>query len=227
MRIHTNRLNVKFNIDAIERDFTFIQLKREKGNYLGAPQLDKLLGKEYQATAVMWQHGSYAYAMFKQPVNIYELTSKIRKDKDFSDGTVVEALPRANVTETEVCICEAWLAQILLNSLASSRSRFKLLHYCNLTGALFIVPNLNSQDRDIIDAAKVVINKDYLLNVQIIRHRKLISVLNEIKSGKIKSESINSKPQYIFDKNKGILRRLQPRDGKEKKQAVTFSISVL
>ena len=214
MSIHTNRLMVKFNIDAIERDFAFIQLKRDQGNYLGASQLDKLLGKEYQATAVMWQHGSYAYAMFEQPVNIYELISKIRKDKDFSDGAVLKALPRANVTESEVCISEAWLAQILLNSLASSKSRFKQLHYCNLTGALFIVPNLNSQDRDIIDAAKVVINRDYLLSVQIIRHRKLISVLNEIKSGKIKSESINSKPQYILDKNKGTLRRLLPRDGK-------------
>ncbi len=213
MSIHTNRLKIKFNIDAIERDFAFIRFKREQEKWSGAPQLDQLLGDQYQATAVMFQYSGYAYAMFKQPMDIYELISKIRKDKDFSDDAVVGALPRANRTEAYVCISEAWLAQILLNSLASSRSRYKQFHYCNLTGALFIVPDLNSKDGDIIDAAKLVINRDYLLNVQIIRHRKLISVLNEIKTGKIKSESIRNKPRYILNESTGTLRRLLPRDG--------------
>jgi hypothetical protein len=213
MSIQTNKLKINFNIDAIERDFAFIRLKREQKNYFGAHQLDRLLGEDYQATAVMWQYGGFAYAMFKRPVNIYELISKIRNDENFSNEAVIEALPRANRTEADGCICEAWLAQILLNSLASSRSRYEQFHYCNLTGALLIVPDLNGKSGDFIDAAKVVINKDYLLNVQIIRHRKLISVLNEVTTGKIKSERINNKPRYILHESTGTLRRLLPSDG--------------
>jgi hypothetical protein len=75
------------------------------------------------------------------------------------------------------------------------------------------VPDLNGKSGDFIDAAKVVINKDYLLNVQIIRHRKLISVLNEVTTGKIKSERINNKPRYILHESTGTLRRLLPSDG--------------
>lgn len=213
MSIHTNRLKIDFNIDAIEHDFAFIRFKKEQKNWYGAPQLDQLLGEKYQANAVMFQYSNFAYAMFKRPVDTYKLISKIRNDEDFSDDAVVEALPRANRTEADGCICEAWLAQILLNSLASSRSRYEQFHYCNLTGALLIVPDLNGKGGDFIDAAKVVINKDYLLNVQIIRHRKLTSVLNEVTTGKIKSESIKNKPRYILHESTGTLRRLLPRDG--------------
>ena len=226
MSIQTNKLKINFNIDAIERDFAFIRLKREQKNYFGAHQLDRLLGEEYQATSVMWQYSSFAYAMFKRPVNTYELISKIRADDDFSDDAVVEALPRTYWTEADVCISEAWLAQILLNSLASSRSRYRQFHYCNLTGALLIVPDFNSKDGDIIDAAKVVINRDYLLNVQIIRHRKLISVQNEIKTGKITSESINKTPRYILNDGTGTLRRLLPRDGEPDAKKIYVQLGI-
>jgi hypothetical protein len=142
MNIETNRLHIKFDIDAIERDFAFIQFNREaNGKWKGAYQLDLLLGDDYKADAVLYQYSSFAYAMFKRPVDTYKLISRIRKDKEFSEGAVIEAKPRTFRTEADNCICEAWLAQILINSLASSRSRYEEFHYCNLTGAFLVVPS--------------------------------------------------------------------------------------
>lgn len=214
MTIHTNRLKIEFNIDAIERDFAFIRFTREyKSGWRGALELDRLIGDDYQAIAVMFQYSNFAYAMFKRPVDTYELISRIRNDEDFSDDAVIEVPPRTSRTEADYCICEAWLAQILLNYLASSRSRYEQFHYCNLTGALLIVPDLNGMGRDFIDAAEVVIDKDYLMNVKIKRHRKLISILKDIKAGTIKSKNIQKKPRYILHESTGTLRRLLPRDG--------------
>lgn len=104
MSIQTNKLQINFNIDAIERDFAFIRLKREQKKWYGAPQLDQLLGEKYQANAVMFQYSNFAYAMFKRPVDTYKLISKIRNDEDFSDDAVIEALPRANRAEADGCM---------------------------------------------------------------------------------------------------------------------------
>ncbi len=215
MSIKTNRLEIDFKIDAIERDFAFFRFKREgKEGWRGAPQLDHLIGDDYKANAVLFQYGKFAYAMFKRPLDTYELISRIRADENFSDDVVVEVPPKACRTEADDCICEAWLAQILINSLASSRSRFEHLHYCNLTGDFLVVLDQKDKNTDFIDVAKVTLDKDYLLNVKIVRHCKLISILKEVKAGTVDAKKIKNKPKYVLHEGTGTLRRLLPRDGK-------------
>ena len=212
MKIKTNTLEIEFNIDAIERDFAFIRLKRDaKGGWKGAYQLDRLIGDDYKADAVLYAYSSYAYAMFRRPVDTYELISRIRKDEDFSEDAVIEAKPRALRTESDGCICEAWLARILINSLASSRSRYKEFHYCNLTGTLLIVPSPGGKNKDYIDAFEVAIDRDYLLNVEVKRHRTLYSIQND---PKVNRSALNRKPKYVLHEGTGTLRRLLPRDPK-------------
>lgn len=207
MTIQTNRLIVKFDIGAIKRDFAFIRFERRQKKWYGARELDQLFGEEYKASAVMFIHGPYAYAMFKRPVDTYKLLSLIRSDEEFTDDAAIEVEPLEYVNANVPCICEAWLAQILLNSLASSRSRFQQLHFCNLTGALLLIPDFNGKNDDFIDVAKVTIDKNYLMNIEIVRHRKLISVLTDIKAGKVKYESIKNKPRYIIHDGTNTLRR--------------------
>ncbi|MHC5824214.1 MAG: hypothetical protein ACYT04_52360, partial [Nostoc sp.] len=78
MSIFTNRLKISFNIDAIKQDFVFIRLERQQnGKWYGARELDYLIGKDFNASAVMFQYGKYAYAMFKKPLDVYQLRSKI------------------------------------------------------------------------------------------------------------------------------------------------------
>lgn len=212
MNIKTNRLDIKFDIDAIERDFAFLRFNREsKGKWKGAYQLDLLLGDDYKADAVLYQYSSFAYAMFKRPVDTYKLISRIRKDKEFSEDAVVEAKPRTFRTEAENCICEAWLAQILINSLASSRSRYEEFHYCNLTGAFLVVSGLDGINKDYVDAFEVALDRDYLLNVEVKRHRTLYSIQND---PKVNRSALNGKPKYVLHEGTGTFRRLLPRDPK-------------
>lgn len=221
MSISTNRLKINFHIEAIEQDFAFIRFNRQcKKNWNGAAELDYLIGKDFKAVAVMFRYGKYAYAMFKKPVNVYELLSQIRANKEFNDNAVVEVLPRVSRHDSEECICEAWLAQIFLNSLSSSKSRFARYHYCNLTGALLLVPSLEGKNKDYVDVAKIILHSNYLLEVKTVRHRKKISVLTELKrsSDKKRQEelknALDNKPHYIFESSTGSLRRHLPRDGK-------------
>ncbi len=220
MSIHTNKLNIRFHIDAIEQDFTFIRFIRENnGNWRGAVQLDRLIGEDYNAHAVMFQYGKYAYAMFKKPVDVYKLLARIRADDEFNENAVREVVPRASRHDAADSICEAWLAQILLNSLSSSRSRFTQYHYCNLTGSLLLVPDVGGKAKDYLDIAKVEINANYLLQVKIVRHRKKIAVLSELKKTTDESRRKALKnaldgPNYIFQASTGSLRRHLPRDGK-------------
>lgn len=215
MKIETNNLEIEYNIDAIERDFAFIQLKRDaKGGWRSAYQLDRLLGDDYKADAVLYAYSSYAYAMFRRPVDTYELISRIRKDEDFSEGTVIEAKPSVSRTGSEGCICEAWLARILINSLASSRSPYKQYDYCNLTGALLIVPGPSGKNRDYIEAFEVILDRDFMLNVHVKRYRTLHSVRRDSRFKRADIKKIEEGPKYILHGATGTLRRLLPRDAK-------------
>jgi hypothetical protein len=219
MTILTNRLETIFNTDAIKQDFVFIRFTRErKTNWSGAAELDYLIGKDFNAASVMFQYGKYAYAMFKKPVDVYQLLSRIRKNKEFDDNAVIEVLGRTSRSDSEECICEAWLAQILLNSLSSSKSRFAKYHYCNLTGSLLLVRDFEGKNKDYLDVAKITITPDYLLEVKTVRYRKKISVLLELKNttdNKRKKELQNAldKPDYKFEASTGSLQRHLPRDG--------------
>jgi hypothetical protein len=219
MSIFTNRLNISFNIDAIKQDFVFIRLERQQnGKWYGARELDYLIGKDFNASAVMFQYGRYAYAMFKKPLDVYQLLSKIRENEEFKNDAVIEVTPKAILTGSENCICEEWLAQILLNSLSSSRSRFAKYHYCNLTGSLLLVRDFEGKNKDCIDVAKITLTSGYLLEIKTARHRTKISIRTELKKtidNKRKQELKNAidKPNYIFEASTGSLRRHLPRDG--------------
>jgi hypothetical protein len=232
MSIQTNRLDILFHIDAIEQDFAFIRLERKEGskkrNWKGAFQLDYLLGEKYLAHAVLSPYGRYAYAMFKKPIDVYNLLSQIKSDDKFDDNTTKEVLPRASRHDSpkeNPKICEAWLAQIFLNSLSSSRSRFPQFHYCNLTGALLLVPDIGMARKDYLDVIKIEIDRDFLIQARTVRFRKKIAIINEL--SKTKSEgrrktlknALNG-PEYIFQVGTGSLRRLLPRDGKMSNKSI-------
>lgn len=220
MSIFTNRLKITFDIDAIKQDFVFIRLERQQnGKWYGARELDYLIGKDFNAAAVMFQYGKYAYAMFKKPLDVYQFLSKIRENDEFKNNAVIEVTPKAILAGSEECICEAWLAQILLNSLSSSRSRFAKYHYCNLTGSLLLVRDFEGKNKDCLDVAKITLNSEYLLEIKTVRHRTKISILTELKNTidnerKQQLKNALEKPNYIFEASTGSLRRYLPRDGK-------------
>lgn len=227
MSIFTNRLKIDFHIDAIKRDFVFIRLKRynNEGKWWGAEELDRIIGENYQAMSV--GYAQYAYAMFaKKTNNTYELVQKLKSDTDFADVCPIPVDPQAFYNGNEECICEVTLARLLLNSLGSSRSRFKQRHFSNLTGALLKVPSLTNKLKDVISVAEISLIRDdkqenqFLLNVSVASYRKKISILAEYKGAERKK--ILKQPQYVFNTGTGSLRRWLTSEGKEPDSKETY-----
>jgi hypothetical protein len=228
--ITTNRLQIQFNIGAIERDFVFIRLSRKtkENKWLGASQLDSLFGKEFMAVATLFIDNKYAYAMFKKitnkkTVDIYTLISKIRDSKLFDDDTAItKVIPIDNKDRTDGYIRGAWLVQILFNYLASSTSRHKKCQFCNLTGSLLVVFQ-SPHKKGHLDIAKIKIDakdEDWFLNVSIVRYRSLSDInieLARIKDPRRKDqlEKALKKPYYRFEGTTSTytFRRHLPSDG--------------
>jgi hypothetical protein len=219
MSILTNRLKVNFHIDAIERDFVFIRFKRDKNSkWWGAEELDRIIGEDYQAMSV--GYAQYAYGMFDKKSNdTYALLQKLRTDPKFARVSAIEVKPQAVYTGNDECICEVTLARLLVNSLGSSRSRFKHLHFSNLTGELLKVPPLNNKLYDAIGVAEITLGRDesqtneFLLKVSVVSYRKKVSILKEYKGAELKK--ILNRPEYVFHSGTGTLRRWLRPDGKE------------
>lgn len=213
MSINTNRLEIKFDIDAIKNDFTFLRFDRqskERDYWYGAERLDSLISNDYNAFSVLYKPYRYSYAMFKRQDDIRSLISKIRKNCDFSEDAVYDVQPVADAARKGNCIGGAWLAQLLINSLASSRSRYKNFHYCNLTGSLRIVPDPGSNKRDYIDTFDISLDDQCDLIISVKRYRTCYSVQRD---HSIDKSGLDKRPKYILHSGTGALRRLLPRDG--------------
>ncbi len=217
MSILTNRLQVKFDIEALKRDFVFIRFEKQtkQKQWIGSEQLDLLLSEDFSAFATMFEYGKFAYAMFNRPIDVHKLLTKLRQDELFADDAVTEVIPTDDQSNNSDCIRGAWLAQILLNSLASSRSRFTQYQFRNLTGALLIaIPN-----RKYLDVVKVWIDsKNWLLLSQPIRYRSLVDIRSELTkttnpTRKKELGNALSKPYYRFEASTGTLIRHLTRDG--------------
>ncbi|MCL1468739.1 hypothetical protein [Argonema galeatum] len=219
MSIRTNRLKIDFKIDAIKEDFVFIRLKREKDRkWWGAEELDCIIGDNYKAMSV--GYAQYAYAMFeKKSNNTYKLLQKLRTDPKFSKVSAIEVKPEAFYSGNDESICEVTLARLLMNSLGSSRSRFKQLQFSNLTGELLKVPPLTDKLYDAIGVAEITLSRDdsqkneFLLNVSVATYRKKISILKEYKGEELKR--ILKRPEYVLHSGTASLRRWLPSDGKD------------
>ena len=226
----TNRLQIQFNIEAIERDFVFIRLSRKtkENKLLGASQLDSLFGKEFMAVATLFIDNEYAYAMFKKitnkkPIDIYALISKVRDSNLFDDNTAVtKVIPVDNKERTHGYIRGAWLAQILFNYLASSKSRYAKCQFCNLTGSLLVVFQ-SPHKKGHLDIAKIKIDvkdEDWFLNISIVRYRLLSDIRSELtrtnnSKRKEQLEKALRKPCYKFEGTAATatFRRHLPSDG--------------
>jgi hypothetical protein len=220
MNITTNRLKITFNIEAIQEDFVFLRLERQQNKkWYGFAALDHFLGEDFKATATLWQYEKYcSYVMFKKPIDIYQLLSRIREHESFQDDAVIEVVPAISEKDSEKeCICGSWLAQILFNSLSSSKSRFTKYHFSNLTGKLLRVSTF--KNKDFISVAQIDLNKDYLLKISIKSYRTLLSIKSELKNNhdtnrKKQLQNALDKPYYQFVSSTMSLSRASQKEEK-------------
>lgn len=219
--IKTNRVEIRYSLDAIKRDFVILRLRfsAEGKKWRGARQLDSLTEDGVNAVSVVYVWGNDAYAMFKRSdVDVYQLIRDIRGKADFSDITVQEVEPAAYYnSDDEDKISGLFLARLMLNSLGASRSRLADYQYSNLTGTLLLVPFLKGNPKNSLEVARVNFERtdrggsSFRLGVNIATYRKKIGILAENKSafGKRKEELQKAlkKPEYVYHPGRSCLRR--------------------
>ncbi|NCC58328.1 MAG: hypothetical protein EOM17_11955, partial [Synergistales bacterium] len=223
MFIDTNRLDVQFDVNAINRDFAFIRLERQgrNGKWNGAKMLDSFLGDQFKALSVLYRYGRFAYVMFRRPMDTYGLINRIRSHPDFADfddGAVTAAEASELRNADDPVICEAWLLQILLNSLASSKSKkYPELNFCNLTGNLTLLSGGRKKLNNTLKCFEVSLSPSFLMEISGTLYRKKVALLHEMKHCEDlkRRETLTKKlkgPHYEPYGGKGILRRSLPGD---------------
>lgn len=157
----------------------------------------------------------------KKSTDIYKLRKEIQVDPDLSELSTIEVEPLAVFNGNEESVSGTTLAKILLYSLGSSKSKFKYLHFSNLTGKLFKIPFITGEKiYNKITAAEIDLTKpifmknsdnEFLLLVKATSFIRKIHLQAKYKNAKnlTKSEylKIFKRPNYRFNPSTASLIR--------------------
>lgn len=201
--IISNKINVKFNKENIDRDYDIYSISKERGGFYKTNILD-IPKIKYNAKSVVYTYGSNWFVMLKKnSINLY----------DFKENLVAEdpeiTINKINVLE-EKSIYPNVLVQLLLNGLNVPQN--EAMQYNNLNGKLYFMRNdwIHHNKKKLVDylyTLKLRVSKDFFVTLSVETFSNL-SLLNGCKN----------KPQFIFDKQSGSFRKklkLDKYDDKE------------
>jgi hypothetical protein len=196
--VKTNQACFKFDLDAINRDFRFLCLERDRGNWFGSPTLDLAL-QDYPAKAVLYGFGSMMFLMFDAQQDLEQIKHQLQAHDTLSQVKIktVKAIeqPQAdNDTAARPGIFGKWLAQILINSLVAVRASDQA-PISNLGGKFYWLVN---QHKSNALALKVEINFQGMLTLE----AKNFAVQ---KAGWV-DRTKAAKPQYVLESGRSFKR---------------------
>lgn len=205
-KITTNQACFEFDLDAINRDFRFLCLKRDYGNWFGSPTLDQAL-RDYPAKAVLYGFGSMMFIMFDATQDIEKIKHQLQAHDKLTGVTIkiVNAIeqPQADYDPaTRPGIFGKWLAQILINSLVAVRASDQQ-PISNLGGKFYW---LVSKHKSKALALKVEINFQGLLTLNAVNFA--------LQSPGWVDKSKTPKPQYVLEGR--YFKRVYPEEIKAK-----------
>lgn len=210
-RVKTNQACFEFDLYAVNRDFRFLCLKRDQGNWFGSPTLDQAL-QDYPARAVLYGFGSMMFIMFDSEQDIEKIKHQLQSHEKLANVTIktVQAIqqPQAEYDPaTRPGIFGKWLAQILINSLTAFRASDQA-PISNLGGKFYWLVN---QYKSKALALKVEINFQGMLTLEAIN-------FSAQSSSWVENLKINkpSKAQYVLETG-GTFKRVFPDEIKAKK----------
>ncbi|MBE0469949.1 MAG: hypothetical protein IBX55_10645 [Methyloprofundus sp.] len=210
-KVKTNRACFEFDLDAINRDFRFLCLKRDQGNWFGSPTLDQTL-QDYPAKAVLYGFGSMMFIMFDATQDIEKIKHQLQSHDKLANVTIkiIQAIEQPQTdydSATRSGIFGKWLAQILINSLTAVRASDQQ-PISNLGGKFYW---LVSSSKFKALALKVEINFQGVLTLE----AKNFSVQSPGWVESAKPPKI-PKPQYVLETG-GSFKRVFANDIKTKK----------
>ncbi|WP_044411151.1 hypothetical protein [Thiomicrospira microaerophila] len=164
--VKTNQACFEFDLAVINRDFKFICLERDQGNWFGSPTLDQAL-QDTPAKAVHYGYGKLLFLMFDATQDVEKIKHQLQAHDTLSKVKIqsVNAIeqPQGEVDPaTRPGIFGKWLAQILINSLVAARASDQA-PISNLGGKFYW---LVSKDKFKALALKVEINFQGMLTLQ-------------------------------------------------------------
>lgn len=191
--IITNKLNVAFNYDAIDRDFTIFQVSTSN-NYIdkGARVLDAALD-EIHAVSVAFDYGKSAFLLFeKGTITQTELGSYLIREDD-------------TLSVTELHSSQLWenlLFRLFLYALPGRKNNGELWE-SNLTGKYFVTnPGWMQYNGARLRVLQIDVTKDMCLTAD------ATTFTDITKFGPYAEEYSRKFPMYALSRQKGVFKRV-------------------
>ena len=189
--IHTNQMEIDFEFEAIAKDFSIFEARRDQGNYWKSRVPDVAL-QECKALAVVYERGPSCYILYhRASVEQHSLKQVL---ECCEDNVRVQEISAQEMAETKKHL----LAQLLCNALPSIQANGELYH--NVTG------NLYYMQPSWVNYRKEVLASFWTLQISFTKDCCVKLDVKTFSNVRIKQDSKN-KPQYLFDPECYILRR--------------------
>ena len=189
--IHTNQMEIDFEFEAIAKDFSIFEARRDQGNYWKSRVPDVAL-QECKALAVVYERGPSCYILYhRASVEQHSLRQVL---ECCEDNVRVQEISAQEMAETKKHL----LAQLLCNALPSIQANGELYH--NVTG------NLYYMQPSWVNYRKEVLASFWTLQISFTKDCCVKLDVKTFSNARLKQGSKN-KPQYLFDPECYILRR--------------------
>lgn len=193
--ILTNKYNVDYNIEAIDRDFDIYVVEKKSAKLDDTNVLDIAI-EQYKARAVQYSFGRKAFVLFEKNI-VTENEYREAITKEYEDVTV----RKMDIFDEKEC--EAFfykkrlLAQLLMNSIRVPK--YEIFSYNNLSGKLFYgEPNWRAIDKKT--------NNPYMLYFVEIRFDRGMYLNLSVKTFMTK-QNYKKKRCYLIDSKTGYFRK--------------------
>lgn len=188
MSILSNKLELDFNRENIDRDFDIYMVSKESGNYFSTNVLDRAL-TEHKAKAVVYVRGSRWYVMFaKNELNYSKFKALLEEEDPDSIINKLDVLKEDSMYKNV-------LAQLLFNTLATPTREDMMFN--NISGKLYYTrPSYMEKMPKTFYALEVRLTYTCFLTLKV----KTFSCVENIK------RRVNG-PRFLIDETSGRLRK--------------------
>lgn len=187
--ILSNKLEVEFNRESIDRDFDVFMVSKEKGGFYESNVMD-IASQEFKAMSVVYYFGNQWFALFKKnEVNVEKLKSVISTEDP-------EAIVNKIDIKDENTMYPNVLVQLLFNTLAGPKNdKFR---YNNVSGRLYYIrPKFLKKYPKTFYVLYMRMTKDFYMSMEVTTFSKV----SECRYGKIPNK------KFIFDGNTNYFRK--------------------
>ena len=189
--IQTNQMEIVFDFEAITKDFSIFEAKRDQGHYWKSRVPDVAL-QDCRALAVVYEKGQSCYILYhRTSAEQHSLKQMLERCED---NVRVQEISAQKLAETKKHL----LAQLLCNALPSIQTDGKLYH--NVTGKLYYV------QPSWVHYSKEILASFWTLQISFTKECCIMLDVTTFSNAKIKQDSKN-KPQYLLDPECYMLRR--------------------